>query len=58
MKDLSEKFEKIMMAITFAESGEHETAREIMREAERKDRDRPTISKRPRKEYRAKAPSR
>lgn len=58
MKGLSEKFEKIMMAITFAESGEHETAREIMREADRKDRDRPTISKRPQKEYRAETPRR
>jgi hypothetical protein len=31
MKSLSERFEKIMMAITFAESGEHETAREFMK---------------------------
>lgn len=56
MKGLSEKFEKIMMAITFAESGEQETAREFLREADRKDVDRPAISKRPRKEYRAEAP--
>lgn len=56
MKGLSEKFEKIMMAITFAESGEHETAREIMRETDRKNIDRPTVSRRPRKEYRASAP--
>ncbi len=56
MKGLSEKFEKIMMAITFAESGEHETAKELLRETDRKNIDRPTISKRPRKEYRAAAP--
>lgn len=58
MKALSEKFEKIMMAITFAESGEHETARDFMREVERKGIDRPTITKRPQKEYRASAPRR
>lgn len=58
MKGLSERFEKIMMAITFAESGEHETAREFMREIDRKGIDRPTLSKRPRKEYRAEAPRR
>jgi len=58
MKALSEKFEKIMMAITFAESGEHETAREFMREVDRKGIDRPTITKRPQKEYRAEAPRR
>jgi hypothetical protein len=58
MKTLSEKFEKIMMAITFAESGEHETARELLKEADRSISDRPSISKRPRKEYRASAPRR
>jgi hypothetical protein len=59
MKTLSEKFEKIMMAITFAESGEHETARELLKEADRSTiTDRPSISKRPRKEYRASAPRR
>ncbi len=58
MKGLSEKFEKIMLAITFAESGEHETAREFMREKDSRNIDRPTISKRPRKEYRASAPRR
>lgn len=58
MKALSEKFEKIMMAITFAESGEHETARDFMREIDRKGIDRPTITKRPQKEYRASAPRR
>ncbi|MBI5631861.1 MAG: hypothetical protein HZA15_00035 [Nitrospirae bacterium] len=58
MKGLGEKIEKIMMAITFAESGEHETARELMKETDRKDIDRPTLSKRPGKEYRASAPGR
>jgi len=58
MKGLSYKFEKIMMAITFAESGEHETAREFLRETDRKNRDRPTLSKNPRKEYRASPPKR
>jgi hypothetical protein len=48
MKSFSEKFEKIMMAITFAESGEHETAREIMRTTERTSTERPTVWKRPR----------
>jgi hypothetical protein len=58
MKALSEKFEKIMMAITFAESGEHETAREILKETDRSKSDRPSLSQRPRKEYRASAPRR
>lgn len=58
MKGLSEKFEKIMMAITFAEAGEHETAREFIRETDRKNIDRPNITKRPQKEYRASAPER
>lgn len=31
MKRLLKKFEKIMTAITFAEAGEFETAREMMR---------------------------
>jgi hypothetical protein len=58
MKRLSEKFEKIMMAITFAESGEHETAREILRKKDRATPDRPSLSKRPMNEYRASAPRR
>jgi hypothetical protein len=44
MKRLSEKLEKAMMAVTFAEAGEHETAREIMKEDEKTDRIRPTKS--------------
>ena len=58
MKRLSERFEKIMMAITFAESGEHETAREIMRKTDRANADRASVTKRPRTEYRASAPRR
>jgi hypothetical protein len=54
MKTLSEKVEKLMMAVTFAEAGEHETAREIMREDERADRPRP--SRRPDKTLRASSP--
>jgi hypothetical protein len=45
-----EKIERIMMAITFAEAGEHDTAREMMRDSkqprkrERKDqRPRPRL---------------
>ena len=30
MKKLTEQFEKIMMAITFAESGEFETSKEML----------------------------
>jgi hypothetical protein len=32
---IREKLERIMMAITFAEAGEHETAREFLREEKR-----------------------
>ena len=39
MKSFTEKFDKLFSAITFAEAGEFETAREIMRE-------RPTDQKR------------
>ncbi len=44
MKRLSEKLEKMMMAITFAEAGEHETARQIIKENEKIDRVRRTKS--------------
>ncbi len=56
MKRLSEKLEKMMMAVTFAEAGEHETAREIMKEEERTDRTRP--QKRVDKTMRASSPPR
>ncbi len=32
MKNLSEKLERIFMAVAFAEEGEYETAREILKE--------------------------
>ena len=41
MKALFEKFEKLMMAATFAEKGEFETARQFMNE------DQPRKTKRP-----------
>lgn len=44
MKGLAKKLENLMMAVAFAEAGEHETARAIMKEGEhpaKKDRVRP-----------------
>jgi hypothetical protein len=47
MKRLTKKLEKFMMAITFAEAGEHDTAREIMKEEEKRhdkrDTTRPSV---------------
>jgi hypothetical protein len=54
---LREKIERIMMAITFAEAGEHETAREIVRE-EKRLRPGKRPSQRPRPELRAPSPRR
>lgn len=56
MKRLAKKFERLMMAVTFAEAGEHETAREIMREDRKTDRIAP--QKRPDKIMRASSPPR
>ncbi len=54
MKTLWQRIEKLMMAVTFAEAGEHETAREIMREEESTDR--PRSTKRPDRTLRASSP--
>jgi len=46
MKGFTKKFEQIFTAITFAEAGEFETAREIMREQTREQkRDTPVARK-------------
>lgn len=45
MKKLLKKFETAMMAVAFAEEGEFETARQLMREDERETK-RPTTYKR------------
>ncbi len=52
MKKLMEKIENIYSAVAFAEAGEHETAREILRENKRSQK-RDTVSERPRKRLRA-----
>lgn len=54
MKGLAKRLENLMMAVTFAEAGEHETARAIMKEDEQPSKnDRITPSKRPDKTMRA-----
>jgi len=52
MKKLMKKIENIYAAVAFAEAGEHETAREIMREDDRPQK-RERTSERPRKQLRA-----
>ena len=46
MKRLLERFETLMAAAAFAEAGEHEYARQIMKEGPRKT-DRPSDRQRP-----------
>ena len=54
MKGLMKKLEDIFVAATFAEAGEYDTARDVLREDERlKKVDRKPPSSRPRKELRA-----
>jgi len=54
MKGLITKLENMFVAATFAEAGEFETARDIMREDKRPQKvDRITPGSRPRKELRA-----
>ncbi|MEW6408682.1 MAG: hypothetical protein AB1488_01025 [Nitrospirota bacterium] len=54
MKGLKKRLEDIFTAVAFAEAGEAETAREIMREEERPRKiDRISPTKRIRKELRA-----
>ena len=54
MKGLTKKLERIFVAAAFAEAGEHDMAREILREEERPRKDeRITPALRPRKELRA-----
>jgi len=51
---IRERIEQIMMAITFAEAGEHETARRLLREQKRMQKtQRPTPRSRPRASLRA-----
>ena len=52
MKKLMRKIENIYAAVAFAEAGEHETAREIMRKDDRPQK-RERTSERPRKQLRA-----
>ena len=54
MKRLMKKLENVFVAAAFAEAGEFDTARDILREDKRPQKlDRVTPSSRPRKELRA-----
>jgi hypothetical protein len=52
MKKIMKRLEDIYAAVAFAEAGEFETAKEILREEERQ-RDIKRITQRPRKQLRA-----
>ncbi len=52
MKKLLKKMEDVYAAAAFAEAGEHDTAREIVREEKRPEK-RDRITKRPRTQLRA-----
>jgi hypothetical protein len=47
MTKLMKRFETLLAAAAFAEEGEFQTARQILREAEKEERQRPTVTKRP-----------
>lgn len=53
MKGIMKKLEDVFAAVAFAEAGEHDTAREIMKDKRLQKTDRITQSKRIRKELRA-----
>ena len=54
MKGLMKRLENMFVAATFAQAGEFETARDVLREDKRPQKiDRVTPSSRPRKELRA-----
>lgn len=50
---ITKKLENMFAAAAFAEAGEHETAREILKENETRKTDRKSASKKARKEMRA-----
>lgn len=50
---IREKLEKMMMAITFAEAGQHDSAREFLREEKQRARKSKRASRRPRPQLRA-----
>lgn len=52
MKKLMKKLEDVYAAAAYAEAGEHETARDILKE-EKRDQKREQITKRPRTQLRA-----
>ncbi|MBI4823488.1 MAG: hypothetical protein HY805_04570 [Nitrospirae bacterium] len=49
MKRFMKRLENLFTAITFAEAGEHETARQILKEVERKEEKQPELLQEKRK---------